>query len=163
MQVNHWEVINKGTVGIGLTAEELRVAAVRYFIWCDNNPMYKPEMLKAGEKAGEIKDLPIPRPYTIPGLCLHLGITRNYLYEISKSKVQNDYWMVANKIIEIIYTQKLEMALAGIINPIVASKELGLTNQPVADKGSPVINIIVENGPKLLENENDVDLPDDKK
>jgi hypothetical protein len=156
----HWEVIAGGHEGFGTTPKELWEMALTYFQWCDASPIYKPELIRAGLEAGSVFSTPIPRPYTISGLCLHTGITRDWLYDIAKNKDAQEWYMVATKIIEIIYTQKLEYAITGVFNPVIAAKELGLGNDRTSDQGSPVINIeVVDDSPKLIDDERDVELP----
>lgn len=158
----HWEVIANGVSAAGIEAKDLWETALLYFQWCDANPIKKPELVRSGEKSGTIYHVPIPRPYTISGLCLQLGITREYLYDCAKSKNQNEFYIVATKIIDIIYTQKLEYSITGVFNPIISAKELGLNDNKLPDKGSPIIQIEVLEGPKLLTDERDIELPQDK-
>jgi hypothetical protein len=159
----HWEVVANGIKAEIVEAKDLWELALVYFQWCDANPIQRPEMLRSGAEAGTIKYIPIPRPYTLSGLCIHLGLTKEYMYGVSKSEQKNDFYFVANKLLEIIHTQKLEYTYAGVYSPVVASKELGLQFLPSPEKQSPVINITVEEGPKLLADERDVDLPEDKR
>jgi len=159
----HWEVIAQGLFASIETAKDLWENSLLYFQWCDANPIQKPEFVRSGSDAGTTYYVPIPRPYTIHGLCMHLGITREWLYDVSKQKERNDFYFVANRLVEIIYTQKLEYALTGIFSPVVAAKELGLNHTAKDGAGAPVINIEVQQGPGLLEDERDVDLPEDKK
>lgn len=158
----HWEVIANG-VNVRIdTARDLWENSLLYFQWCDANPIQKPEMIRSGADVGETYTIPMPRAYTVTGLCLHVGITRDYLYTVSNQKEKNEFFFIANKILEIIYTQKLEMTYAGVFSPVIASKELGLANEQKANPQTPVINIEVQEGPKLLSDERDVDLPEDK-
>jgi hypothetical protein len=135
-------------------------------------------MMRSGADAGIVYYVPIPRPYTISGLCIHLGITKEYIYTVAKSDVKDDFYFVANKLLEIIHTQKLEYTYAGIYSPVVAAKELGLAHIAPPEKSSPVINITVEGGSAggsaggswdgssiipLLSDERDVELPEDKR
>ncbi len=158
----HWQVVANGIKAQIYDAKDLWEYALTYFQWCDSNPVQKPELIRSGADAGVVIYLPIPRPYTLSGLCIHLGITKEYMYSAAKSDTKNDFYFVANKLLEIIHTQKLEYTYAGVYSPVVAAKELGLHHMPPPERSSPVINITVEEGPKLLTDERDVDLPEDK-
>lgn len=160
--VQHWEVIADGVHVKIESARDLWEHALGYFQWCDLNPIQKPEFIRSGADAGLVKHVPIPRPYTIHSMCLHLGLTREWLYDVSKQNEKNDFYFVANKILQIIYTQKLEYAMTGVFSPVVASRELGLHNNDKTPPGSPVIQIDVLPSPKLLTDERDVDLPETK-
>jgi hypothetical protein len=156
----HWEVIANGVNCVIETAMDLWQQSLLYFQWCDANKVMKPQMINSGEHAGEVKYTPYPRPYTDVGLCLHLGLTREWLYDVANQKENNDFKAVAQKILQIIYTQKLEYAIVGIFNPVISSKILGLKDGGNNNNQSPIVQINVEPGPKLLEDERDVDLPE---
>ena len=53
------------------TGELLSKRARQYFEKCDA------ETKRVVTKAGDIVDIPNPRPYTIDGLCVHLGVGRD--------------------------------------------------------------------------------------
>jgi hypothetical protein len=159
----HWEIIASGIKAEIVEARDLWEHALLYFQWCDANPIQKPELLRSGVDSGKVVYVPIPRPYLLSGLCIHLGLTKEYMYGVAKSEVKNEFYFVANKLLEIIHTQKLEYTYAGVYSPVVAAKELGLHNMPSPEKENPVININVEQGPMLLTDERDVELPEDKK
>jgi hypothetical protein len=163
--VQHWEYIMGGVIGAGNTPEELLQKAIIYFQRCDDNPIYRNEVIRSGKRTGEVIQIPVQRPYTIQGLCLHLGITRDYLLNVSNSDEKNDFYFVAKTIIEIIQTQQLEGAMTGIYNPIIGSKILGLNNtQPnTPTKTSINIEVITSENQKLISNEQDIDLPKTKK
>lgn len=136
------------------TAEELYINALRYFELCDRNPIYKPELIRAGALSGTVMNTPLQRPYTMSGLCLHLGCSQDYLVSCARSETQNDFYFVANKLIEIIKTQTTELALVGVVSPIISAKILGLDTTTKADPISPNIYISVESsGPALSSSE----------
>lgn len=157
---SHWEIVAKGIpIGANLTAQDIWESACKYFKWCDENPILKAELMRSGKNTGSIYSSPIQRPYLVGGLCLHLGITKEYLYDTAKSQEDNDFKIVALKILEIIYNQKLELGITGVYNSFIISKELGLDNDKGKDKGSPTINIsVIADSPKLLNNEQDIDI-----
>lgn len=162
MTAQHWEVVAGGINCKIDTAKDLWEYGMIYFQWCDANPMQKPELIRSGADAGKIIYLPIPRPYTDIGLCLHLGLTREWLYDVANQKENNDFKAAAQKLLQMIYTQKLEYAIVGIFSPVISAKVLGLKDNEKQNQQSPTVNITVEQGPKLLENEHDIDLPENE-
>src|SRR5678810_491644 len=102
--VNHWEAMIDGVHAINGTADELWERAIKYFKWCQDHPIPKPEVLRSGIYAGKRIYVPIERPYTISGLCLQLGITQQYLYDVINSSEQNEFSFVAQRIIAVSYT-----------------------------------------------------------
>jgi hypothetical protein len=111
-------------------------------------------MIRGGKDAGETLYLDMPRPFNLAALCIHVGISKEYLYDLMKSKVKDDYYFVAERIFAVMYAQKFEGAMVGIFNPIIAAKEIGLASGET-ERGTPIINIgIVNNGaPALLNSE----------
>jgi hypothetical protein len=161
----HWTKVSNARInGIGYSAEDLWNEALAYFMWCDTNPIYKNELIRSGENAGQIFQVPIDRPYTLRGLCLHLGITVEYLYEVSRSNEKNEYFFVAKTILDIIHTQVLEGTLVGVYAQVAAVKHLGLGNPDGVNKPAPNINInVIATSPALLTNETEISIPEDKK
>lgn len=128
-----WSLRNKhGRNMIFNSPDTLWEAACEYFLWCDENPWYKYEALKSGELAGEIISIPKTRPYTIEGLCLYLGISRDTFYKYTNAFWEEDgegYSDIIARIRDVIYTQKFEGAAVGAFNANLISRELGLVER----------------------------------
>lgn len=165
---SHWQIIldrieqqksgGGKPVGYQMSAEDLWEEAIKYFHWCDQNPINRGELMRGGKKAGTVYNQKIQRPYTVMALCLHAGITPGYLYDCAKSKDDNPFYFVATNILSIIYAQKFELAVVGIYNPVMISNELGIGKDHKSEKGSANISITVDgSAPALLEDENDID------
>jgi len=158
----HWERIADARVsGIGHSPEDLWNAALAYFMWCDQNPIYKSELIRSGGDAGRVMQVPIERPYTVRGLCLHMGITMDYIFEVSRSRERSDYFFVIKTILDIIHTQVLEGTLTGIYSQVAAVKHLNLGRE-LEQKTNPIVQVNVIQGPGLLGNENEIEIPKDK-
>lgn len=103
--------------------EILWEAACEYFQWCDEHP------LMAYEWNGKdpIKcDLEKMRAYTQKGLCLFLDIDEQTLENYLSRK---DFFGIVTRIKNTIFTQKFEGAAAGLLNPNIIARELGLTDK----------------------------------
>jgi hypothetical protein len=108
------------------TSEELQAEVIKYFEWCDENPWYKNEAIKSGESVGEIIKVPTARPYTISGLCIHLGIS----FKTWKAYCsREDFVHITTYAEEIIYTQKFEGAAVGAFNANIIARDLGLSEK----------------------------------
>ena len=79
--VNHWMVQAKTS---GTTAETLWNDAKEYFMWCENNPIFKQEVVK---QTGLVVNTEYPRPFNLPALCLHCGVTVGYIVDIFNANV----------------------------------------------------------------------------
>lgn len=106
--------------------QALYEACSDYFQWVKDNPLI-------GEKVGFSKGKTCRantthiRAMTITGLCIFLGIVSRTWY-LWKSD-QKDLLPVMEWAEEIIRTQKLEGAAAGLLNANIISRELGLAEK----------------------------------
>jgi DNA-packaging protein gp3 len=135
--INHWMVVGKSS---GTKAEDLYEDAKEYFMWCEANPIYKEEMIK---QTGQMIQIEIPRPYNLPALCVHCGVTASYVMEMARNSNMGEYHQVAQWILACIYAQNLEYAMVGIFNPLVTSKKLMLGTTDDAGKTPAQIKIEV--------------------
>lgn len=107
-------------------------AAVEYFTWCENNPLYEVDF--RGKDAIEVK-IPKMRAFTLSGLCLFLDVNIKYFYQFQNAidgKIDDesrDFSNTITRIIETIYTQKFTGAAAGFLNPNIIARDLGLTDK----------------------------------
>lgn len=120
-------------------AEDLLNAAQDYFEWCDCNPWMKVEQMRkpvvtrdaaGNETSNEIANLPTARPYSIDGLCLHLGVGANWFRTLkARENLTADFLEVIDLIETVIRTQKIEGATVGAFNANIVSRELGLVDK----------------------------------
>lgn len=128
------------------TADELLNAAYDYFQWSDDNPWQKVEQMKrptiTKDRVGDVEistvhsivHLPMVRPYTLKGLCLHLGAGESWWRELKQAKSNDAAFLEAlSRIEDIIYTQKFEGAVVGAFNANIISRDLGLIDKKSLD------------------------------
>lgn len=118
-----------------------------YFQWCDQNPWYKNEQLKTpfkkkNKETGEdefitIAKIPTARPYSISGLCVHLGIDFTTWKEYCK---REGFTHICTRAEEIIETQQLEGAAVGAFNASIIARKLGLADkqETTGKDGGPI-------------------------
>jgi len=113
------------------TPELMLEAAFDYFGWCEENPLTKAIIYQ-----GEVSTNPekLMRAMTIKGLCIYWGVNSFYLNDFIgnlnlESKIDKDFSQVINTIKEIIETQKFEGASAGLLNPNIIARDLGLADK----------------------------------
>lgn len=118
------------------SAQELAEGVLAYFQWVDSNPWYKNEQLKTPIKRKNketeedefttITQIPTARPYSIVGLCVHLGID----FKTWKAYCQREgFIQICTRAEEIIETQQLEGAAVGAFNANIIARKLGLTEK----------------------------------
>ncbi len=113
------------------TPESMLEAAFDYFSWVEDNPLTKAIIYQ-----GEVSNSPekLMRAMTIKGLCIYWGVNTTYLNDFISNlkldkKEDKDFSQVINTIKEIIETQKFEGASAGLLNPNIIARDLGLTDK----------------------------------
>lgn len=124
-----------GRPSIFETPDELWEAATKYFEWCDDNPLNE-ERLFAYKGAISSRNIKKLRPYTMGGLCLHMGIA---LQTFKNYKARSDFMEICNDIETVIYQQKFEGAAAGLLNPVIIARDLGLREQVKVEEEATVI------------------------
>ena len=135
----------------GNKAEDLWEDAVQYFMWCEQNPIYKTEVIK---QTGATVTTEYPRPFNLPALCIHCGVTAQYLNDISRNAQAGDYHYVAQKILQVIYAQNFEYSMVGIFNANMAIRKLDLGGDAEGVKTASTVNIeVVKDGPRLSRSE----------
>jgi len=127
-----WKARSKhGRDKIFKTPDLMLEAAFDYFQWVVDNPLTKAIIYQ-----GVVSDNPekLMRAMTIKGLCIYWGVNTFYLNDFIGNldldkKEDKDFSQVVNTIKEIIETQKFEGASAGLLNPNIIARDLGLTDK----------------------------------
>jgi len=132
-----WELRGKhGTDKILKSPELFLEDAYEYFRSVDENPWLKSDVLRSGEYAGTIIQIPTQRPYTIQGLCIFLGISQETFSNYSYAPGYEDFFGVCQHVRQIIENNQLEGATVGSYNASIIGRLLGLVDkQDITSKG----------------------------
>lgn len=103
--------------------QKLFEACMEYFQWCKDNPLEGEKIGFSKGKACKAETKHI-RALTINGLTLFLFIVPSTWYEWRKTRP--DLQPVISWAERVIYDQKLTAAAAGLLNPSIIARELGL-------------------------------------
>ncbi len=130
---------------------ELWQAACEYFEWVEDNPLYATHTFKIRNEVVQ-NEVPYDRPFTHYGLFIYLGISSMAWGQLRKDEELKD---TVNIIDQIITTQKYEGAVAGIFNPMIIARDLGLkdSNEISGPDNGP---IETDNTERRKDNEPDV-------
>lgn len=127
-----WKMRSKhGRSTIFASPEAMWEAACEYFNAVDNNPWYRAEIVKGGDNAGQLFQVPVRQPYTIEGLCSFWKTHNQYFYEFERTAKERhkDFLDVIGEIRNIIYNQKFSGAASGFFNAHFIGKALGLVDR----------------------------------
>ena len=110
------------------TPPDFWTAAVAYFQWCEANPILRSEMVKTKDGASLV---PVPhlRAMTIEGFCLHAGIGVQSWYDY---KARQEFSEVIARVEAVMREQKFTGAAAGVLNPNIIARDLGLVDRKEA-------------------------------
>jgi len=139
---------NKGRPRMYETPEDLLVAAECYFEWVEANPLYKYDVIKSGDRAGEELKIALPRPFTEIAMCHYMELTmQSYHTTYKENEVFSD---VTTHLSNCIRNQKYEGAAVGLFNANIIARDLGLTDkQEIHNTGETVKNTITFNGVEI--------------
>ena len=125
---NQYAKGNKGTEK-KFTPQQWQDKINEYFSFCDNNPLYKNEALKSGDRAGEIIRIPAARPYLIEGLCNYANIHPQTFYNYLEKEGYEDYFEITARARNRIYQQNIENGYIGAYDSNLVSRKLGLADK----------------------------------
>lgn len=118
--------LNLATKKVYLTPQEFLAACVGYFKWVEETPLLEEQVFQnkgAIVRANKAKC----RAYTRKGLAQHLSIPESRL---EGYRQRGGEWEEAIELVEqAIYIQKFENAAAGLLNPTIIARDLGLAEK----------------------------------
>jgi hypothetical protein len=130
--------------------EQVWEIACEYFQWCDDNPIPRVDVVRGGDYAGTQISADVPRPYSLYGLCLYMGITQQTFLNYCSDEKYKDFFDIFTRIRETIRDQKLSGAMAGNYNGNIVAKDLGLGDKlDITSKGNEIKNVITFGGKEV--------------
>lgn len=107
------------------TPEDMMEAAIAYFKWADSNPLIEEKAFQF-QGAPVMADINKMRPYTLKAFMLHAGSSYQ---SWSDYRARAEFSEVVNAIDDTIRTQKFDGAVAGLMNPNIIARDLGLADK----------------------------------
>lgn len=111
------------------TPADLAQAFNDYFEDLESSPLTEAVLIKVKEGLNEkVKTFkrPLPRCMTLQGFCAFTGLASSALYEY---ETREGYKEIVAQAREVMFGQKIEGAAAGLFNPSIIARELGLTDK----------------------------------
>lgn len=138
------EVKNLAGRPLKYTPEEIEAKFWDYVDNNENRVFYKSELIKSGDRAGEIISVPVRRPLSVVGFCVYAKILKSTFYELleNKDKGFSDTLRTCKEYIE---ADQIEGAASGLLNPMIISRLNGLTEKVEANITSDKITIDLNN------------------
>jgi hypothetical protein len=130
------------------TAKDLEFTFNEWIAQIKDQSFYKPELIKSGEAAGSIVDVPIYKPLTIAGFCLFANISVQTFNTYCNIEVQTDKELLETSVHvrEYIQDSQIAGAIAGHYNSNIVSRLNSLKDASEIElTGSKeVINITIQ-------------------
>lgn len=147
----YWKLRNKhGRNPIYSEPTELQKKVDEYFRLMDNEYWIKEDFIKSGPDAGKIIEIRTKTPYTIGGLCEHLGVHPKYfddyietLENMDDKEKAKDLSEIVSRTLEKIDRQKIEGAMVGAYNPLITARILGLKDKQDITTNDKDFNVTV--------------------
>ena len=138
------------------TPKQLLDAACEYFQWVEDNPL-KESRLVSYQGKSVLEEVPLMRAMTIEGLTRFLSVNSVYFNQFESAldlttKKGKDFSKVICEIKETMRDQKFSGASAGLLNPNIIARDLGLTDKKEinGDILNPLTEVIREISGKTL-------------
>lgn len=129
---------------------QLWKAACEYFQWVEDNPLKESKLVSFQGKS-VIEELPLMRAMTMEGITRFLGVNTDYFnqFELAlnlDTRQGKGFSGVIRDIKEVIRDQKFVGASAGLLNPNIIARDLGLTDKRElsSDPENPLTLLISE-------------------
>jgi hypothetical protein len=120
-----WEARSKhGRNPIFASPEQLWEACCEYFEWNSENPLEEAIVYQGELNKKDCK--PLMRAMTIDALCIFLDISKRCWDAYCG---RDDFMPVTTRAEQIIRTQKFQGASAGLLNPNIIARDLGLADR----------------------------------
>lgn len=110
-------------------------ACCEYFDWVEATPLEEAQAF-AYQGTVKLQALPKMRAMTNVGLCIFLDISQQAWTEY---RAREGFGEVTTRVDEIIRTQKFEGAAAGLLNPSIIARDLGLAEKQEHSGGVSVV------------------------
>jgi hypothetical protein len=107
------------------TPDDLEAACIEYFEWVEVTPLYEAQAFAYQGKV-TMEAVAKMRAMTIAGLCIFLDISQQAWGEY---RDREGFGEVTTRVDDIIRTQKFEGASAGLLNPSIIARDLGLADK----------------------------------
>lgn len=119
------------------TPDDLREACLEYLAWADATPLIEEKHFCA---QGQIftAELKKPRAVTIVGLCLFLGIHR---HTWQNYRISEEFDLVCDEIEDRMKQYKFENAVAGLMNPTLIARDIGLVEKSEVNSTGTVTHV----------------------
>lgn len=141
----YWQRVKNWKIGadVKYTPEALWNIAVEYFQCYADNPLKEEKVFGTGARM-EVNKM---RAMTITSFCVFAQISRSTFDDYSKNEA---YSHITARIRDIIYTQKLEGAAAGLLETNIIARELGLVDKKdLTTNGKDLLPLQIDDGVSL--------------
>lgn len=119
---------SKYNVRLVNSPEEIWDASIEYFKWAESNPLYEAKVFN-GQRGLTHTAVPKMRAFTIEGLCMFLGISRDTWNEWGRNPVHSDLADAVRSVNDIIREQKFSGAAVDLLNAGLIARDLGLSEK----------------------------------
>lgn len=128
--------------------DEFWEAFVEYVDHVQGNPLLRNDAIKSGEHTGKIIQIPTQRPLTRTGFSSYIGMTWQGVENYGKLEAYKDFFDVYTRAMQIIDTNQIEGAVAGMYNANIVARMQGIKEHTDVTTQGEKININFVDGSK---------------
>ena len=115
-----------------------------YVEYMKNQYLEKPELIKSGERAGEVIYIKVYKPYTIESFCLFAGMNTDTFYSLLKGEsenIDNNLTEAITRVHELIREQQISGGINGVYNPMTVARLNNLNDNSTVNLNANVAQI----------------------
>lgn len=131
------------------SAQSLWEACLKYFAWCDRNPIEVPEIIRSGVMAGVEVSKKVTRPFILEELLVHIGVSKTTYKMWKSSDKYKNLQQVCEVVESMIYARKITGAYTGLYNGNLAQKDLQMVEQVKTETHAVVEHVVT--GMRIIE------------
>jgi len=107
------------------TPEIFEAEFEEFIEWCKEHPIMKPEIMRSGEKQGQVVEVPMPRIADMKGFAAFLGISYRTIMNYGSAEEWKDFHDVYRRASDYMDNEKLVNGLIGNADPRIIQAMLG--------------------------------------
>lgn len=111
------------------TPEIFEAEFEEFIEWCEEHPIMKPEIMRSGEKQGQVVNVPMPRIADMKGFAVFLGINYRTIMNYGMAEEYKEFHDAYRRASDYMDNEKLVNGLVGTSDPRVTAQILGLRDK----------------------------------
>jgi hypothetical protein len=151
---DNWKKRTKSGANLKYSALEVETLWNDFLKWIETQTYYRSELIKSGEKAGTVIEVPMRKPITLKSFCIYSGIDDETLKSYASKeneKTDTDLFAISLHVIESCNDYIDGGCLSGALVAAYGAKLRGLSDTIRVDQESKTETVLISFGKKKID------------